>query len=292
MVFVKRHSSKMSHKPPAKQSRNWCATIYGENMEELVPKVQAFAEAHCKQYAFQQEVCPTTNKPHLQCVFVFAAPKVFSTVKNKLNFGVPPHIETCKRLKESLMYCTKHDTRVAGPWTKGVLPSQMAPEPIEDPLQGQAPFHWQEQVLHLIQQKPHPRKIYWIHEPTGQTGKTSLAKHICLKYPALYVSGAGKDILCGVQRCIELKFTPKVVLFDIPRCSQGHVSYASIEQVKNGIFFSGKYESTQVLFNVPHVIILSNEPPDTSMLSQDRWSIHMIDPEEENRVLNPEIYDL
>jgi len=46
-----------------------------------------------------------------------------------------------------------------------------------------------------------------------------------------------------------------------------------LESIKNGLFFSGKYESTQVVMNSPHLIIFANEPPDKSKMSADRWHI-------------------
>ena len=47
----------------------------------------------------------------------------------------------------------------------------------------------------------------------------------------------------------------------------------TIESIKNGLVFSGKYEGAQLIFNRPHVICFSNSLPDTTMMSADRWKI-------------------
>jgi len=91
---------------------------------------------------------------------------------------------------------------------------------------------------------------------------------------ALEVAGANADILCGINKMIEIRggINP-IIIFDVPRTNSNHVSYQAIEQIKNGKFFSPKYESGMCRFNKPHIVIFANEPPNTSMLSEDRWII-------------------
>ena len=53
--------------------------------------------------------------------------------------------------------------------------------------------------------------------------------------------------------------------------------FSSIESLKNGLLFSGKYESGQLVTPNPHVIIFSNWlPPNPRKLSRDRWNIFRI----------------
>ena len=69
----------------------------------------------------------------------------------------------------------------------------------------------------------------------------------------------------------------KCVFFGLSRDDASYVSYKSIEILKDGIGFSGKYEAHDILFNPPHVVILSNFAPNLSSLSLDRWIITHID---------------
>jgi hypothetical protein len=49
-----------------------------------------------------------------------------------------------------------------------------------------------------------------------------------------------------------------VVIFYFSRSQAHHVNYEVIESVKNGIMFSGKYESCSKTFDFPHVVIFAN----------------------------------
>jgi len=75
----------------------------------------------------------------------------------------------------------------------------------------------------------------------------------------------------------SMKVKPKVVIIDIPRTSESFVSYGGIEKIKDGCFFSGKYESGMVLYDNPHVICFANFPPVSETMSADRWHIVKIE---------------
>lgn len=135
------------------------------------------------------------------------------------------------------------------------------------------PYAWQKTVLDLVKLKPHPRKIYWIWDSKGCAGKTTLAKHLCLTKNAVYLTGKGSDIKFGVIKHLEKHNTLDIAIFYYPRTCEEYVSYQSLEEIKDGIFFSGKYESGMCIYDTPHVIVLANFSPDTKKLSEDRWDI-------------------
>jgi len=116
------------------------------------------------------------------------------------------------------------------------------------------------------------RKIYWFWEPTGNWGKSVVATHMIDFEDAIEVCGAAKDVFCGVALALATKDI-KTVIFDVPRESLKYVQYQAIECLKNGKFFSGKYESGMVRFNKPHVVVFANAPPDVTAMSLDRWVI-------------------
>jgi len=70
-------------------------------------------------------------------------------------------------------------------------------------------------------------------------------------------------------------------IFPVPGCispsaksKQGDfIQYDFLEELKNGYVFSPKYESKNKSFPTPHVVVLMNEIPDKSKLSEDRYNI-------------------
>lgn len=81
----------------------------------------------------------------------------------------------------------------------------------------------------------------------------------------------------------------KMVIFDLERRQENFVSYSAMEQVKNGCFFSSKYESEIVVFNYVHVVVFANFAPDLQALSADRWNITNITPKRPEAALLDEL---
>lgn len=129
---------------------------------------------------------------------------------------------------------------------------------------------WQIGILEVIKKKKTDRKIMWFWEPTGGIGKTIFAYHLCKHYDAIYLSGKSNDIKSAIASC---KKKPKICIFDFSRTIENYISYEALESIKNGIFFSGKYESSMVMMRPPIVICFANYPPEKEKLSLDRWLI-------------------
>lgn len=93
------------------QSRYWMFTMF---------KPPGFFNPQGHSYVvYQQEECPTTRALHLQGYIEFPTRKRITAVKEAL--GDPTaHVEPRRGTQEeAIKYCTKEDTRVAGPWTDG-----------------------------------------------------------------------------------------------------------------------------------------------------------------------------
>ncbi len=248
--------------PRVARYRKWCFTLNNYTQSDIDTLQVSFGKISSTEYVFQEELGDNETR-HLQGCVAYRNAVRFSTLKSLCPRG---HWEKCKDWNASKAYCSKLDTRNGSIFTNIDFP--------RDPLEGHVLYEWQKNILHIADGEPDDRTIYWFWEPTGNVGKTALCKHIMLSArKATYVSGAGKDILFSFT---NLDPKPKIVLWDVPRSAEGYISYQAIESVKNGIFFSGKYESKTVLFNCPHVIIFANFEPDTSKLSEDRWNITKI----------------
>jgi len=76
-----------------------------------------------------------------------------------------------------------------------------------------------------------------------------------------------------LHQIVKSSFDPAVVVINLSRQAEGAFSYASVEAIKDGLTFSGKYEGGHRLFPTPHIVIFSNWWPDETKLSADRWDI-------------------
>jgi len=129
--------------------------------------------------------------------------------------------------------------------------------------------NWENDIVKIIQSHPDDRKIYWYVDKAGGAGKTSFSKYLVLNHNAGYVSSGKPN---------DIKFycagdDAEIYVFDYPRSIEGSVSYQAIEEIKNGIYFVGKYESQKICRNPPHVFVFANFYPDLEKLSVDRWVI-------------------
>lgn len=211
---------------------------------------------------------------HIQAVFRFKAQRSFSKLKKELP---KPHFEPAKDWKSAVKYCQKIDTRV----NEGDIHVDDKEKPsivVADPLEGVEKKGWQKVIDGIISAKPSDRTIYWFHDSQGGLGKTTYAKHLAINYSPnfIYLSGKASDIKSAISTMVEKGDEPQICLFDFTRSMEEYISYEALESVKNGIFFNGKYESSMVLFNIPHVIVFANFLPELRKLSADRWDVRSI----------------
>lgn len=73
------------------------------------------------------------------------------------------------------------------------------------------------------------------------------------------------------------KKKPELIICDIPRSSRGFINYGVLEQIKNGVIYSGKYEGGQLFLPKLHLLVFSNDMPDIDEMSKDRWNVRGID---------------
>ena len=123
-------------------------------------------------------------------------------------------------------YCSKDETRTGKLWTKGIA------RPPKDYLID--PYPWQKQIITEIYQEPDNRTINWIYETQGNTGKTTLARHLAIHGKCIYVTGKASDIKYAITQMIEQGQDIPCVIWDISRTQEQYVSYTAIEEIKNG----------------------------------------------------------
>ncbi len=249
--------------------RNLFFTFNNYELKDIDQMTSDFKGAGAE-YLFQEEIGKGGTK-HLQGVAFFKQKKSFKQLKE---FNPKIHWEKLRNKKAGIEYCRKTETRNGKQFTNMKLRKSIK-DPLCEFIRDNTLKPYQKEILNRIKNKPDDRKIYWFWDEAGNIGKTVLAKHICMNYNALYVTGKCADIKYGVVDFIKNKDLD-ICLFGLPRTYEEYVSYEAIESIKDGIFYSGKYESGMVIFNTPHIIILANFPPNTEKLSKDRWVIKEI----------------
>ncbi len=240
---------------PSKRMRKWCFTVNNPEMENYTDEME-FA----KKWIMQLEMGENETK-HLQGVLELENAKTLSALKKIMPRA---HLQPCNNWAASIRYCQKAKGRIEGPWQKGI--------PLDKPLRLISDFRpWQKDVLEILKNEADDRTVHWYWEDQGKVGKTALTKYINAKYNTIVLSGKGNDCFYAISK--KKDYNDLVVIFHFPRTVEEYISYSAIESVKDGIFFSGKYESCTVSMNPPHVIIFANFKPDLSALTQDRWHV-------------------
>lgn len=251
---------------PLAKCRKWCFTLNNWTKEEFEALLKVFIQKNWT-YIVGKEI-GTQKTQHLQGFFEAKSQVKFTVVKE---LQPRAHWEKAKgSAKQNFEYCSKENDYVTNMTFKKV-------KPLRDPLEGRVLYDFQTEVLEIIKGEPDDRKVYWFWDSEGCRGKTTLAKHICMNHNALYVQGKATDIKYGVMEMIAKRGEIDIVIMGLPRTYEQFVSYDAIESVKDGIFYSSKYESGMCMFNPPHVIVLANFAPDEEKLSRDRWVVRCLD---------------
>ena len=286
-------------KPQQVRGIVWTLNAQGENGKGL-PQPEDIMDAlgGVAEVVFQLEKGKETGRWHYQGYCYNTAAKTLTQWRNKLPPGTWIMIMKAHTRSNAWEYCCKENTRVtvaelkangfprdmAGPHVKGIIIPQ-AGGGVHDPLKDKELYPWQEELEQRIKGPPSDRSVIWIHEPDGKCGKSAFTKHLALRGDTLVVGGKAADSLHGIRDWVNpVKGTAKklhIVVIDIPRCQKDFVSYQTMEKAKDGCFFSGKYEGTMTLYNPPHILVFSNQPPDRTQMSADRWEIFTINSKKE-----------
>jgi len=171
-------------------------------------------------------------------------------------------------------YCMKRDlTYVAGPWDDRDSNGQGV-EVLDEKMM----YSWQAEILKQLRADPDDRKVCWLVDQKGNSGKSALAKFLCkhkLALPLTYTDA--KDAMYMVTQ----QAWQRAYVFDLTRCKPAALSasdlYSVMEQIKNGLLQNTKYVAKAGILRKPsHVWVFSNHVPDYKSLSTDRWMVYEI----------------
>ena len=221
-----------------------------------------------KKLAMQEEI-GEEGTHHLQASMTFITKKRLTALKKLICDKV--HWEETRNEKAALMYCCKEETRNGKQWTVGM------PRLINI-IKALRPF--QSDLEDICELEPDDRKIIWVFDPIGNMGKTQFLKYMNVKHNAIFSYGGKKnDIINLVFNNKEylLNSNNPIMIYSFPRdIEPNHISYESMEQIKDGCISNTKFEAGCFCCNSPHVIILANCLPIFNKLTNDRWDVRTI----------------
>jgi len=261
-------------KKPLKQPnqlKNWFFT-WNNYPKDAIALLETRLNQICEKFVFQEEIGAIEGTPHLQGSIVLYKKMRWS------EFKLPKEINwrRTKYVDKSFAYCCKEWTKNGKCIMKGYKIKKKLRTNITEL------YEWEEFIIALCEMEPDERSIWWFYDKEGGAGKTEFTKWYWNEYKEkclVCCGGGAKDIACmfSIQEK-ENSFDLNddiVCIFNLTRSTEG-ISYKAIECVKDGMLFSPKYESNCLIFNHPHVIIFSNQLPDVSKLSEDRWNIYRL----------------
>lgn len=253
--------------PLTLRSRSWCLTVNNYTEEEYNTITHALSEG---EYIVGKET-GEEGTPHLQCFVRYKNPRTFSSMKKKFPRA---HIEIAKgNTNQNFNYCSKQENYKSNIEMK-LSAKQEYEIYMNEEYKDIEWKNWQKDILNLLETKPSKRTINWYWREEGNVGKSYLSQFVDWKYDAIIANGKQQDVFNQYKSFIEENNKqPKVALIDIPRSHKEYVCYSTFEKIKDGLFYSGKYEGGKLRLIPHHLIVFANFYPDTSKLSEDRWNI-------------------
>jgi len=249
--------------PPKKRcvpSKRWCFT-WNNYPDDAMETLETIFKDFDIEYVVGREV-GAEGTPHLQG-YIESNLKIRPVEKLKLPTAI--HWEKCKGSRaQNVDYCTKD-----GQYTHSLKLKPPRKLKLITPREG-----WQQDIVNLVQTEPNDRDIHWYWETTGGVGKTSLCKYLVVKHGAIILGGKAADIRNGILDYLNTNGNvPDIVVINLTRSQETFVSYEGIENIKDMLFYSGKYEGGMVCGVPPHLIIFSNFAPQKYKVSSDRWCV-------------------
>lgn len=292
---------------PSRQGKRWVFTLNNYTDEDQ-ERLRRLGE-EVNYLVFGREVAPETGTPHLQGFVLFHTNKRLNAAKAALGDRV--HLETARGTSaQASAYCKKENdfeefgqvpaeqgktnrfeefkewvmaqpskptaARVASEfpsifmqygrcmeWIDLIYPVNIA---VEGEYRG-----YQRRLADELEGEADARKIYFIVDEVGGTGKSwFVRKWMSVHHEFTQCLSIGKrDDIAHV-----INESKRVFLFDLPRSQSEFLQYSVLEQLKDQMVFSPKYNSRmKMLPHRPHVVVFTNETPDMTKLSRDRYKI-------------------
>jgi hypothetical protein len=275
----KNQKSAGNTKQQISQSKYWCFTYHKGDIEKLEKDFQRF---DLEFYIASQEFGGSGKTPHIQGYI--EASKEIRPSELKLDKII--HWEKRKHpRKNNIIYIMKENPKVWITNKKSIVTKVLKDNELLKyknqikVLDEGSLYDWEKEIISIVSEDPCERTIYWYWSENGNIGKSTFTKFLAIKYNAIVISGNANDMKYAIlEYSKKNKKYPDIIVCDIARnTSINRLCYSGFEEIKNGCFFSGKYESGMVLGNCPHFICFANREPAYERMSKDRWNVTKID---------------
>ena len=288
--------------------------VHKEFLESLHTDMKTYLVTICSIASFQYEIGTKTFNHHLKMRIKLKVARTYSLkadkgIKKLLDFGplkgcnISPTSKTCID-NNDWHYTTKEDTKVdkhymlkSNSWSITDINGNSKKEKIID-------FVPEKFNLNRIKLTSHQEDI--INEAKLQTAiSTDTWNDRSLNY-CCDPGNQTKSTICGVLKfndlglniiklqCInDYKIIMQdlyqqvhsicernnfMIVVDFPRClNKLYSMYAALEESKEGCFYDPRYDRKEWTINCPSIWIFANTPPDTSLMTEDRWKFWTIE---------------
>jgi hypothetical protein len=254
----------------------------------------------------QLETGTETSIPHYQLAIkvnsLCTKKKVLEALEEKIEGHINVQIQF--NLDDMKNYCSKETNFISEQYSGKIYKYQWQMDFLERKPQLKEvlnnPYIWQNFVRNkLLNKVPDDRTVDWIIDPVGNTGKSSFARAYVSEVPT-------NDILMKIDNLDRMELTlikkienyrmkyykdPKAIFFDFPRASDPSKiisATALMEDAKSGHLettFGGKHKEIEI--SDVHIVVLSNNAPDLSVLSVDRWRLWRLGGKQYDNIIWP-----
>lgn len=239
-----------------------------EHLNEFIEKLKDM----CYKFSFQEEQVEGKDR-HLQGAITLKKKgrpfEHFREMCPTIHWEPMHKSSTVEQLYD---YTYKYDTKVMD----GLVMRYNMPRLLNKVKWEDLPSYVQMYISPIIDAEYDFRTIHWVVDLRGNWGKSLLQKYLVDNHKAIMVAGGGKDIACCIKMYHDDRgYWPDYVLCNIPRSTdEKYISYGMLEQVKDGLVFSAKYESSMLRFPPVKLIVFANMYPGDGCWSDDRVQLH------------------
>jgi len=268
----------------------WSVTLSHNYTERPPPsRVSQILDEFLDQWVFQLECGGKEGKPHYQCRGIIDPAQMTETMitlfecrgYDRRDITFLPESNNSIAQGGLTFYVMKDDTRQEGPWYDSTFrPKKKVAYEGKDLECMKQPRPFQQAIMNMIAKPPNDRDMVWWFNQSGCAGKSKLMKYLRFTNPdfARVPMGSATQIKTSV---IE-KGPHTAYMVDLPRVrgsdERQQELFSALEEIKNGWVESPMYgKSAELLMEPPHIHIFSNELPNLTFASMDRWKIYVIE---------------